>query len=155
MKEIWKEYPYDKRYKVSSKGRFKGLKGQILKQYIDKSGYPMTHLGKYKMRSHLFIAETFLGHVRCGHKVVVDHIDNNPQNNRVDNLQLVTHRVNCSKDKKDKTSKYTGVYFDENKYRAQACLGGKTYFLGKYDTEEEAYIARIDALHEYNEYINE
>ena len=155
MQEIWKEYPYDKRYQVSNLGRFKSIKGDIMKQRIDSQNYLCIGLGKIKARSHIFIAETFLSHIRCGHKIVVDHIDNNPQNNRVDNLQLVTHRVNCSKDKKDKTSKYTGLSLDRNKYRAQACLGGKVYFLGKYDTEEEAYIARIDAIYEYNEYINE
>jgi hypothetical protein len=154
MQEIWKEYPYDKRYKVSSKGRFKGLKGQILKQYTDKVGYPTIQLGRYKMRSHLFVAETFLKHKRCGHRIVVDHIDNNPQNNRIDNLQLTTHRYNLSKDKKNKTSRYTGVSKDHKKYRSQVCLGGKVYFLGLYDTEISAYEAKLDALNEYNKFIN-
>ena len=154
MKEVWKDYPHDKRYKVSSYGRFKGVKGQILKQHIDRFGYPVVGLGRYKMRSHLFIAETFLGHTRCGHKVIVDHIDNNPSNNRLDNLQLTTHRENLSKDKKRKTSKYTGVSVNGKKYRSQVCLVGKVYFLGLYNTEIEAYEAKLDALKEYHEFIN-
>jgi len=149
MKEIWKEYPQDNRYKVSSLGRFKGIKGQILNQYIDKYGYFAVGLGKQKMRSHLFIAETFLNHIRCGTKVVVDHIDNNPQNNNVENLQLISHRKNLLKDKKEKTSIYEGVSLDGKIYRSQVCLCGKVYYLGTYKTEEEANIAYIDALYEY------
>ena len=151
MKEIWKEYPQDNRYKVSSIGRLKWIKGQILNQYIDNKGYFVIGLGKRKMRSHLFIAETFLNHIRCGHKVIVDHIDNNPQNNNVENLQLISHRENLIKDKRNKTSKYTGVYQKTNRkgYRSQVMLEGKMYYLGSYKTEEEANIAYIDALYEY------
>lgn len=156
MKEVWKDYPYDKRYKVSSYGRFKGIEGQLLSQYLDNKGYFMVGLGSRKMRSHLFVAETFLGHVRCGHKIVVDHIDNNPQNNRVNNLQLTTHRKNLTKDKKNKTSKYTGVSLNEsNKWTAQVCLNSKTYNLGSYNTEIEAYHAYLDALNEYNKFLTE
>lgn len=154
MKEVWKKYPHDKRYKVSNYGRFKGVKGQILKQHIDRFGYPVVGLGRYKMRSHLFIAETFLGHTRCGHKIIVDHIDNNPSNNHVSNLQLTTHRHNLSKDKKDKTSKYTGVYKYYKKYRSQVCLGGKVYSLGLYEDEISAYEAKLDALNEYQKFLN-
>ena len=157
MKEIYKEYPYDKRYKVSNKGNVIGVKGYVLKQYVDSKGYPMVHIGDGSIRTHLLVAETWLNHVRCGHKIVVDHIDNNPQNNRLDNLQLISHRENLLKDKKNKTSKYRGISKDykTSKYRAQVCLGGKTYYLGLYNTEDEAYISYIDALYEYNEFINE
>lgn len=156
MIEIYKEYPYDKRYKVSNKGNVIGVKGTVLKQYIDSKGYPMVDIGDRSIRTHLPVAETWLNHVRCGHKVVVDHIDNNPQNNRIDNLQLISHRENLSKDKKNKTSKYTGVSLrKDNKWCSQVCLGGKVYSLGYYNTEIEAYHAYLDALSEYNKFLME
>ena len=156
MKEIYKEYPYDKRYKVSNKGNVIGVKGYVLKQYVDSKGYPMVNIGKKSIRTHLPVAETWLNHVRCGHKIVVDHIDNNPQNNNLDNLQLVEHRINCSKDKKDKTSKHTGVSLTKSgKYRTNVCLGGKVYSLGSYNTEIESYHAYLDALNEYNKFLAE
>ena len=157
MKEIIKEYPSDKRYKVSNKGYVIGVKGAKLKPFIDNHNRSIVTIKSKKKYLHQLIAETFLNHIPCGHKIVVDHIDNNPKNNRLDNLQLISHRENCSKDKRNKTSKYRGLSIDYklDKYRSQVCLGGKIYYLGLYNTEEEAYIAYIDALYEYNEYINE
>ena len=156
MKEIYKEYPFDKRYKVSNKGNVMGLMGQLLKQKLDNKGYYVVSIGNIKARTHIFVAETFLNHKRCGHKIVVDHIDNNPENNNVNNLQLVSHRKNCSKDKKFKTSKDSGVHRrSENSWGSQVCLGGKVYYLGLYKTEYDAHIAYIDALNEYENFINE
>lgn len=157
MKEIIKEYPLDKRYKVSNMGYVIGVKGYKLKPFIDKFNRSTVYAVKKDRYLHQIIAETFLNHTPCGHKIVVDHIDNNPQNNRLDNLQLISHRENLLKDKKNKTSKYRGVSKDykTSRYRTQVCLGGKTYYLGLYNTEDEAYIAYIDALYEYKEFINE
>jgi len=157
MKEVYKDYPYDKRYKVSSYGYVIGVKGNRLKPFIDNKNRSIINISSKKRYLHQILAETFLNHTPCGHKAVVDHIDNNPQNNNIKNLQIISHRENCSKDKKDKTSKYRGVYQKSNRtgFRSQVMLDGKMYYLGSYKTEEEAYIAYIDALYEYNQYINE
>ena len=157
MKEIIKEYPLDNRYKVSNMGYVIGVKGYKLKPFIDKSNRSIVYTGRKDRYLHQIIAETFLNHTPCGYKVIVDHIDNNPQNNRLDNLQLISHRENLSKDKKNKTSKFTGVSKDSkiNRYRTQVCLGGKVHYLGSYKAEDEAYIAYIDALYEYNEFIKQ
>ena len=47
------------------------------------------------------------------HKLVVDHINNDPLDNRLENLQLISHRYNLSKDKKGGSSKFTGVSWDK------------------------------------------
>lgn len=155
MKEIIKEYPLDKRYKVSNMGYVIGVKGNKLKPFIDKQNRSVISVGSKNRYLHQLVAETFLNHTPCGHKIVVDHIDNNSQNNKVDNLQLISHRENCSKDKKDKTSKYTGVYKSGAIYRSQVCLGGKVYSLGSYKTEISAYEAKLDALSEYSKFLEE
>ena len=150
MKEIYREYPLDIRYKVSNLGNVKGVKGNKMKSFIDVSNRPVVKVNRNNKYVHQMVAETFLNHIPCGHKVVVDHIDNNPQNNSLNNLQLTTHRNNLTKDKKNKTSKYSGVSLTKNnKWRTNVCLGGKVHYLGSYKTEEEAHIAYIDALYEY------
>ena len=154
MKEIYKEYPLDKRYKVSNKGRVIGVKGCVLKGWIE-ANYHVVDVGGRNKKIHHLVAETFLNHTPNGHKYIVDHIDNNPQNNNLDNLQVTTHRENCSKDKKGKTSKYTGVSVKPNgTWLSQVCLGGRVYYLGTYKTQEEAEMQYIDALHEYSNHIN-
>ena len=41
------------------------------------------------------MAETFLNHVYDGNrKIVVDHVDNNPLNNNLENLRIVTAKEN-------------------------------------------------------------
>lgn len=156
MKEIIKSYPRNKYYKVSNYGYVIGAKGNKLKPFIDKSNRSIVKISSKNRYIHQIIAETFLNHTPCGHEIVVDHIDNNPQNNNVKNLQLISHRENCSKDKKNKTSKYRGVSLTKDgRWRTNVCLGSKVHYLGSYRTEEDAYIAYIDALYEYEQYINE
>lgn len=159
MKEIYKEYPLDKRYKVSNMGNIKGINGELLKPYIDKSGRKRVSISLIDVYVHQAVAETFLNHKRCGHKVVVDHIDNNPSNNTLGNLQLISHRENLLKDKKNKTSKLRGVSIDSCsnslKYRSQVMLGRKMYYLGLFNSQHEANIAYLDALNEYDKFINE
>jgi len=176
--ENWKDIKgYEGFYKVSNIGNVKSLerkvkcKGgglrtvneKILKQYLDGKGYFQVKLnkkGKYKsFNTHKLVAMSFLSHTPCGHKIVVDHIDNNPLNNNVENLQLITNRDNCSKDRKGGTSKYVGVFDNDkgvNRWVASISLGKKTINLGSFDTEERASIAynfaltQLDKLKEYS-----
>jgi CRISPR/Cas system-associated protein Cas7 (RAMP superfamily) len=107
--------------------------------------------GKRKTREvHQLVAEAFLGHVPCGYKLVVDHIDNNKLNNRVDNLQLISQRENASKNMINKTSKYTGVYFDKsrNKYGSRIQINRENIFIGRFDCELKAHLAYQNKLKE-------
>ena len=101
----------------------------------------------------------FLNHKPCGHKLIVDHIDNNPLNNNVENLQIVTNRVNTTKDRKGSSSKYVGVCYSDkgiNRWRATTSVNGKVVSLGSFDTEERASIAynfaltQLDKLKQYS-----
>lgn len=167
--EIWKDVPnYDGLYKVSNFGNVKSYdrefingmgykclrKGKVLSQSISQSGYhyctfikPCDTKNK-KIQTHQIVAMAFLNHSPKGHKMVVDHIDNNKLNNNLYNLQLVTNRENCSKDRCNKTSKYTGVswYKKEKHWYAQIQIKGKRTHLGRYKNEYDAHLAYQDAL---------
>lgn len=149
MKEIFKDYPIDKRYKVSNFGNVKGVNGSILKKEISSSGYYRVKIGKNRT-IHQLVAETFLGYERDGtNKTVVDHINGDKLDNNLSNLRIISNRENLSK--RGGSSKYVGVSWvkKDKKWRTDIYLGDRYYYLGLYQTEEEAHIAYLDALYEY------
>jgi len=168
--EIWKDIPgYEGLYQVSNLGRVYSLP----KEWVTAKGTLICHKGKILKTGdtgsylylnlsingnsksyfiHQLVAMAFLGHKPSGYKLVVDHINNNSYDNRPINLQLTTSRYNSSKDKKNKTSKYTGVYWfkKSNKWKSQITLNGKQKYLGLFKCELSAHHAYQKALNEYN-----
>lgn len=161
MEEIWKDVPdYEGLYQVSSLGRIKSLKygrEKILKLIVNSSGY--LTVGFYKIKNvkqtksvHQLVAVCFLHHKICGFKLVVDHINDNKLDNRVQNLQIVTHRFNTHKTQGKYSSLFKGVYWD-NYYRqwsANIQISKKRKFLGRFYNEYDAHLAYQKALQEYN-----
>jgi hypothetical protein len=74
-------------------------------------------------------------------KIQIDHINRICIDNRVENLRIVTNNQN----QLNRNSK--GYYFDKrnNKWKSQIGLDGKQFWLGYYDTEQEARQAYLDA----------
>ena len=149
---------YEGLYEVSNFGNVKSLiNNKILKPCLGSRGYYMVRVYKDNkgntMSIHVLAAMAFLGHKPDGYKIVVDHIDNNKLNNHVSNLQLISNRENTSKDKKNGTSKYTGVtwYNASNKWLAQIAINSKKKNLGLFETEDEAHETYQKALKMLNE----
>ena len=73
---------------------------------------------------------------------VIDHININPLDNRIENLRLVNKSQNNRNQKKKQncSSEYRGVswYKPSNKWRASICIDGISNHLGHFDTQEEA-----------------
>lgn len=129
------------------------LVGRILKPTLDKkTGYIYISLsagGKVKKYNiHQLVAIAFLNHVPCGHKEVIDHIDENKLNNYLENLRITTNRINCSKTKRGVTSKYVGVRKNKGKFESQIRIGNTRKYLGRFATEIEAHNAYQNALNE-------
>lgn len=110
MKEVWKDIPnYEGIYQVSNLGRIKSLrsynsftksyyfKEKILKGKIDKNGYVMVCLcnGKSKyIRVHRLVAEAFIPNKNKF--PIINHKDENKQNNNVNNLEWCSYSYNNS-----------------------------------------------------------
>lgn len=159
--EKWVDIPnYEGLYQAGSFGNIKSLyfgKEKLLIPSFHSSGYLVVTLCKNEVQTnrliHQLIAEAFLGYNPDGTlKIVVDHIDNDPFNNRLDNLQLTTHRHNCSKDKKG-SSKYIGVCWDKRQsmWIARIRFGKRRIHLGYFDLELDAAFAYQKALAEWSQ----
>jgi len=176
--EEWKDIPgYEGRYKASNFCRIKSLERKSWngKQWItqkeiimtpskNEAGYSIVCLSKNRKLQnkgiHIWTAMAFLGHTPCGFKIVVDHIDDNPENNVLSNLQLLTNRQNVEKGFKRKklTSKYTGVYFNKNekKFRSSICISGtRQVHLGYFVNELDAHNTYQTALSNLDKYEND
>ena len=171
--EIWKDvFGYEGCYQISDLGRVKSMermvKGKvglrivnerILKPAIDIYGYRIVSLSvKQKVKKkpvHLLVAKAFLNHTSNGKaEIVIDHINNLKKDNKPSNLQVISHRKNCTKDQKGNYSKFIGVSFNKAKgfYRAMIRIYPDRIFLGISKNEE--YCSRLYqmALKEMDEY---
>lgn len=152
MEEIWKDIiNYEGLYQISNLGNVKNI-NKILKPY--KHNYYTIKLwknGKSKNYNiHSLVAIAFLNHIPNKFINVIDHIDSNKFNNKLENLRIISMRENLSKDKKNKTSKYTGVRKKSNKYEAQITINNKSYYLGRFDCELKAHLCYINKLKSIN-----
>ena len=127
-----------------------------MKPSVDHCGYLRAVLCRYGVtetkKIHQLVAISFLNHTPNGHNLEIDHIDGDRLNNRIENLQIVTHRANAStcfvKGKENYSSKYTGViwYKRDSRWRSQITINGNPKFLGYFDSETEAHNAYQNAL---------
>ncbi len=169
--EEFRDVPcYEGMYQVSDLGRVKSLsrdvfggkvfykiKDRILIQKITTTGYFIVSIYNNaipkKRKVHKLVAMAFLGHIPDGTtKIVVDHIDNNPLNNCLSNLQLISQRENTSKDKKQKSGN-NYIYIEKNKIRVRIPYNGKHTCLGYFETIELAKETLNIVLHKIS--INE
>ena len=72
--------------------------------------------------------------------LVVDHINRDKSDNRIENLQIVTQAENCRDLKK--RSLPSNVYRMRSKFQVQIFSKGVKNFLGTFDTINEAVAAR-------------
>jgi hypothetical protein len=82
----------------------------------------------------------------CPEFKMIDHINGNGLDNRKENLRETTYQLN-NKNKtkrKNRSSKYKGVYLHGSRYYAKICVDYKNIHLGSFLTE-------IDAAKAYNE----
>jgi len=148
--EVWKDIVGYPSYQVSNMGKVKSLKcgrNKYLKDATTIKGYKVVCLsshGKHMtLNVHKIVAMAFLGE-KPSH-LIIDHVDGNRANNRIDNLQYITYRANNIKGnlsllKNNKSSKYVGVSRKKGRSRWRAAIGinGSSFHIGTFDTELQA-----------------
>jgi hypothetical protein len=143
MEEIWKEIEgTDGKYLISSHGRVKGLSpnyyGKILSQHISVWGYYYVRVLDKSKSVHRIVAKEFVPNP--DNKKCVNHINGIRTDNRVENLEWLSHSENSIHGVlRVKPTKSIGVGKSyNNKYYARARLNGKVKHIGTFLTEELA-----------------
>lgn len=115
--EVWKEIPNFEDYEISTKGniRYKNNKKEKHKSYC-RDRYMVSLNGK-SLYVHRLVAQTFIPNPN--NYTVVNHIDEDPLNNHVDNLEWCTqkHNINhgtCQQRRSEKVRKCTILEYDSN-----------------------------------------
>jgi hypothetical protein len=158
MEEIWKHIPGFEGYQASNLGRIKSFKGGkekfIGSKILKKNGYVACAVSINGKTSAIgrFILIAFDRLPKENEEC--DHIDRNPENNRIDNLRWVTRNENLLNRRnygkgKFKGVSYCGSYYKlkdgtikyQNVIRAQITINGNRISLGNYKTEEAAHEA--------------
>ena len=159
MKDYFPMKGYEYKYLINREGMiFNKISFRHIRQ-SDCYGYRQVSLSSTdRVRKtklvHILMAETFLGHVSDKKSMlVVNHIDGNKANNSLYNLEIVTRRDNISicyrSNSETKSSKYVGASKNGNKWQSTIAILGVTYYLGCYNTEEEASYIYFKALEDY------
>ena len=139
-----------------SRGRFKA--GTVLTFSEDKQGRQQTKLdGLAWKKSHLVwlyctgenMKDINKNEFNTRNTMVIDHIDGNPSNDRIENLRKITKAENSRNRSTAKNNKYgsQGIHFRESSSRwiAEIRYNYDNIYLGSYLTKEEAISARQGA----------
>lgn len=177
MKEIWVQLYCSDIYEVSNLGRVRSLnrevkiggkndiqsikkvKSKILSQNIT-SEYPSftvydptTNSKRKRIRTHKAVYHSFNSDVSLGYclenKLVVDHIDGDKMNSKLENLELVTYQENALRYQKGRDNKFPTYITDmksKNYYYISKKIKGKSKVFGKYNSIEEAIKERDELI---------
>ncbi len=160
MKETWKPVNgFENHFEVSDFGRVKSIdrvvnrpikggglypwnyKGKVLTGSNNGKGYysfavrDNNGLPKRTKLTHVLVWEAFKGD-HAG--MDIDHIDGDKSNNRLDNLRLLTRSQNMIAHYK-KQNRRGEVALQGDKYMTRITHHGKRVYLGRYETEYDAY----------------
>jgi hypothetical protein len=88
---------------------------------------------------------------------LIDHIDGKPSNNHWSNLRAATYALNAKNKRAHarRNCKLKGVYAAGNRFKASVSCDKTAYYLGTFDTEEQAHAAYcIKAKELFGEFFN-
>lgn len=122
-------------------------KNGYLNTVVTNKGYLGVRLNKDKTKKFYYIHRLVAEHFINDDKDLpqVDHIDNDKQNNKIQNLRWVSNSANMV----NKPCK--GYTWDKSKgkWQSQISCKNKHYNLGRFDTEQEAKDAYDEAKKKY------
>lgn len=138
--EEWKPIEgYEGRYEVSNYGRVKSLKtNDLISQRIDKNGYYQLKLHKDgKARNYLvhrLVAKAFIPNPN--NFPIINHIDINPLNNHVDNLEWCSYKYNLNfKTRNETLSRSLKLHY----FAPIRCIETQKIYESPYELDNEGF----------------
>ena len=141
-------------YSINEYGEVINNRYKIILNPFFISNYPAINLsinGKRKtMYVHHCMSIVYLNHIPKRGLITINHIDQNKQNNRLDNLEIISHRLNSTLTHTTRNRLLpTGVTLNpigKRRYKAQLSYLGKNRYLGMFYTAEEASATYQEAV---------
>ena len=114
---------------------------------INGQGRKYVEIGGKNYLVHRLIYLMFRGYL----PKIIDHIDRNPLNNRIENLREVTKSQNHQNVglRRDSTSGVRCVHRNADKWRVQLRIEGKNKCLGRFEDLELAELVAVEARAKY------
>jgi len=140
---------------IYKKGKlYRELHNGVIREIGNKIGghgrsYLKFELNNQRYYNHIYIWVLFKGDIPKG--MVIDHINNDSFDNRIENLRCVTRSENLrnknNKLSKNNTSGIKGVHLHKNRgkvtgWTAQITYRGKCIYIGHFSKKEDAIRAR-------------
>jgi hypothetical protein len=127
--------------------RFSFGKMKLVNNLSDNDGYNRFGINGKNIFRHRIMAYTWLDFDINNSKLQIDHIDGDRINNHISNLRVVNHQQNQWNQTKAK-----GYSWDKkaNKFKSCIRLNNKTINLGRFDNEEDAREAYLNAKKLYH-----
>ncbi len=133
------------RVKVSKKTVIGAVAGGL-----DPKGYVQIKLDWKNYRAHR-LAWCYVYGSWPTHEV--DHINGNRADNRISNLRHATHAQNMqNRQRPSKGRQFIGAYPANGRWFSKLSVQGKTLYLGRFDTPEEAQAAYVAAKRKHHNF---
>ena len=161
-----KRIPGLRGYFARSDGTIRTPYGNVLRGSVgNESGHLRINCSSQKKWVHRLIASAFVKNPRPDIFWIVDHINQNEQDNRPENLRWCNHSINLLNNSALGASFVSNAWANGKKYkvrkwRAYVTVSKKRHHLGLYKTFREAHLVskkfREDSLSRiYSSFINE
>lgn len=108
-------------------------------------GYHKVNYNNSLYKAHRIIFSLYYN-IEIDNNLVIDHINGNKSDNRIENLRAITHRENLLNSYKHRSGKYKGIDRLNDKYRVRINYNGKTYTLGYYKDLDQAISKHSQAM---------
>ena len=144
--ECWMKF---ENIEVSSLGRLK-TRNHPIGDYCGSNlhGYRQVVIKGKKYSVHRLVGHLFLGLKLDDTKSQVDHINGIKNDNRIENLRMVSTRENGQNRVEHRNGRLVGTCFNKasGKWLSQIMVDGKLKYLGYFPTELDAHLCYMKAL---------